>query len=310
MGKLIFLKTVAYAIGLLPSIAGYRIAIFFGELMYLLGGKSRALVRANIRRALGPVASDAQIRKATRQAFHSLATYYYEIVRLPRTPPARLNDRITVEGLTHLEQALGRGKGVVLASAHLGVPDLAAQLSLARGVPLTLIVEQLEPQRLHDWFTHKRTIQGLAIETATASGLRASFRALQKGQVVAVTIDRAIQGNGIVLPLFGEDALIPTGAAELALRTGAALLPAFTIRTGRNRYHAIIEPPVPLDAGGQPRQARAIVLELLHSLERHVRANPGQWMAFHPVWLLDTPEKTALRSTQTETEGSGSSLES
>ncbi len=292
MGKLIFLKTVAYAIGLLPSIAGYRIAIFFGELMHLIGGKNRRLVRANIRRALGPKASDGQIRKATRQAFHSLATYYYEIVRLPRTPPAKLNDRIEVEGLAHLEQALGQGKGVVLASAHLGVPDLAAQLSLARGVPLTLIVEQLEPQQLHDWFTHKRTIQGLAIETATASGLRASFRALQKGEVVAVTIDRAIQGNGVVMPFFGEDALMPTGAAELALRTGAALVPAFTIRTGRNRYRAVIEPPVALHTDGKPREARAVIDELVRSLERHVRGDPGQWIAFHPIWLADMPEKS------------------
>jgi KDO2-lipid IV(A) lauroyltransferase len=279
-------------VGWLPSVIGYRIAVAFGEVTYRLSAKNRRLVRGNMRRAMGPGASAIQVERATRQAFHNLTAYYYDLVRMPRTKPAKLTHRIAVEGLPYLEQALGKGKGVVLASAHLGVPDLAAQLSLARGVPLTLIVEQLQPPRLHEWFTHKRSIQGLAIETATASGLRAAFRALQKGEAVAVTIDRAIQGNGIVTPFFDEAAILPTGAAELALRTGAALLPAYTLRLGRSRYKIIIEAPIVTVDSGKPRDPEAVTAQLVPSMERHIRAQPGQWMAFHPVWLADMPEKS------------------
>lgn len=302
MGKLLFLKTLVFAVGWLPSVIGYPIALAFGQIMYCFGGKSRRLVRANMRRALGPAASASQVERATRQAFCSLTAYYYDLVRMPRTSPAKLNKRIVLEGLPHLEQALREGKGVVLASAHLGVPDLAAQLSLARGVPLTLIVEQLQPPRLHDWFTHKRSIQGLAIETATSSGLRAAFRALQKGEAVAVTIDRAIQGNGIVTPLFGEPSLLPTGAAEMALRTGATLLPAYTLRRGRKRYKIIIEAPIATMADGKPKEAQAVIAELVPSLERHIRSQPGQWMAFHPIWLSDLPERPAAMQQQPATE--------
>ncbi|MBM4416596.1 MAG: lipid A biosynthesis acyltransferase, partial [Chloroflexi bacterium] len=83
---------------------------------------------------------------------------------------------------------------------------------------------------------------------------------------------------------FGERAPLPAGAAELALRTGAALVPAFVLRDDGG-FRIVIDPPLALSRTAD----RAADLATAHraaaaALECGIARAPDQWFALKPVW--------------------------
>ena len=73
---------------------------------------------------------------------------------------------------------------------------------------------------------------------------------------------------------------MPAGAVELALRTGAALVPAFGLRLSGRRYRISIEPPLDLDGQTVPAAAQALIA----IMERYIKEHPEQWVVFEPRW--------------------------
>ena len=122
---------------------------------------------------------------------------------------------------------------------------------------------------------------------------------------MGVAVDRAVQGNGLVMDFLGEPALMPVGAAELALRTGATLVPSISLRAGFERHIVRIEPPITVERE-RPTEARvrALSRELLDIVERYVVEYPTQWTAiFEPVWEADKQDERLRQRKPTKTNG-------
>ena len=77
---------------------------------------------------------------------------------------------------------------------------------------------------------------------------------------------------------------MPTGPMEVALRTGAIVIPSFTTRRG---YVMVghMEEPLQLEKTGDFQQdVRAGTLKFLKRFERRLQADPGQWAVFERIW--------------------------
>ena len=77
----------------------------------------------------------------------------------------------------------------------------------------------------------------------------------------------------------------------MALRTGAAIIPGFALRTGPGfRYRTWFEPPLDVQYDvGDDEEARAaevlrVTTELNARLEAAVRQAPEQWLWLHRRW--------------------------
>ena len=93
---------------------------------------------------------------------------------MPR-PDAR-RDRAAASTSTagrDLEAAAGGRRGAILAAAHLGNIDLVAQVACARGLPVTIPIEPLEPPELLDLVTGLRAAHGLELVPVDRGALRA-----------------------------------------------------------------------------------------------------------------------------------------
>lgn len=81
---------------------------------------------------------------------------------------------------------------------------------------------------------------------------------------------------------------MPTGPVELAMRTGAVLIPTFCHRRQPDGIEAFMEEPLELmDSGDFDADVRANALRLLARFERHLRQDPGQWIVLERVWGAD-----------------------
>jgi len=180
-----------------------------------------------------------------------------------------------------LVQLHASGEGVICASAHLGPISLVGQILVARGYRVTM---PLETERDDMQRAINRARRGLGLEfipIESALGLR---RVLREGKVLGFLADRAVTGTGERVPFFGREALLPSAHVAFAMRSGAALVPAFAHRDG-NVVSASFEPPLEIPrTGDRDADLRQGVRRWAEVLERYVRRAPEQWAVFEKVW--------------------------
>ncbi len=265
------------ALPLMPRALIGPFAEVVGTLVYLAAPGARRAVRAN----LAVIAPERNGRGLVRRIFVEQTRNYVEIFSIPRTDPKKLLAALRTDGWEHVARAYEQGKGVILASAHLGPVSVVGQMVLAHGYPVALPVE-VETSEFQRSVNRARGGAGLQlIRTDSARGI---FRFLREGKVLGILADRAVTGVGERVEFFGREALLPSAAVVLSMRTGAPLVPSFAGRSD-GVLTASFEPPLDIpDTGDRNADVREGVQRFARVLERYVRRTPEQWTVFEDFW--------------------------
>jgi len=266
---------------LAPGVAG---------LAALRPGDQRAMVERHQRR-VDPGLGGAELQRRVREVFRSYGRYYGESFRLPTIGAEELERGITLEGFEHVEESLARGVGPMLVLPHLGSWEWCAYwLTRVRKVPVTAVVERVEPPALFDWFVEFRERIGMEIVPLGPDAGRSIVKAIKQAHVIALLCDRDIGGGGTEVTFFGETTTLPAGPAVLALRTGAPLIPTGVYDQGGGHHHAILRPPIPAERRGSFRDDVARITQAMaYDLEGLIRRAPEQWHLLQPNWPSDRP---------------------
>jgi KDO2-lipid IV(A) lauroyltransferase len=156
----------------------------------------------------------------------------------------------------------------VLVSGHYGNPELTVQALAAAEIYVYVLTEPLQPRQLSDLTHRLRSTHGHTYRPVSMAAVKGALRHLRQGGVVAILCDRDIQKTGQLLPLCGCPARFPVGAAALALRTGAQIVPAFSQRRGPGRNEVWVEPPLHLErTGDEGQDVLAITQKILARFE-------------------------------------------
>ncbi len=281
----------AYAIAqVLPGSVVDVLAPGVAGLAALRPGDQRAMVERHQRR-VDPDLDSAELQRRVREVFRSYGRYYGESFRLPTIGANELDRGLTCDGFEHVEESLARGVGPMLVLPHLGSWEWCAYwLTRVRKIPVTAVVERLEPPALFDWFIEFRERIGMEIVPLGPDAGRAIVRAIKQAHVIALLCDRDIGGSGAEVTFFGETTTLPSGPAVLALRTGAPLIPTGVYDQGGGRHHAVIRPPIPVERRGSFRDDVARVTQAMAGeLEGLIRRRPEQWHLLQPNWPSDQP---------------------
>jgi len=261
----------------IPAPLDPPIATAIGTLAWAASSKTRAAVRAN----LGVIAPERCTPATIRHVFIEQARNYLEIFKIPRIGAATIRGMVEKRGWEHFTDAAAGGRGVIVASAHLGPISLVGQVLSAHDytVVLPIETEHSEFQRAVN-----RARRGIGLQLVPTETPLAIYRALKDGKVFGLLADRAITGVGERVPFFGRETLLPSAHVALALRTGAPLIPAFSAREG-DRLVASFEPRLELvSTGDRDADVREGVRRWSEILERYVRRAPEQWTVFERVW--------------------------
>jgi lauroyl/myristoyl acyltransferase len=281
----------AYAIAqVLPGAVVDVLAPGVAGLAALRPGDQRAMVERHQRR-VEPGLNGAELQRRVREVFRSYGRYYGEAFRLPTIGADELDRGLTRDGFEHVEESLARGVGPLLVLPHLGSWEWCAYwLTRVRKIPVSAVVERLEPPALFDWFVEFRERIGMEIVPLGPEAGRAIVRAIKQGHVIALLCDRDIGGGGSEVMFFGETTTLPSGPAVLALRTGAPLIPTGVYDQGGGRHHAVIRPPIQAERRGSFRDDVARITQAMASeLEGLIRRRPEQWHMLQPNWPSDRP---------------------
>ena len=267
----------------LPRRIGYLIATLVGDIIYLVSPRIRGTIASNVMHVMGAESDDAEVRRVVRSVLRNASKNYLDLIRIPRMKPQQIKRQVTPHGVHHLVDALARGKGVMLVTAHFGSFDMAVQLLAVHSVRTTIPVEALEPERLLDHVVSLRKNKGLNIIPAKSGALQAMIKALRNGEIVLIACDRDITGEAPKALFFGEETRLPDMAVRIALRTGAAIIPVFNLRRDDGRYDVYVEPPVEAASDGSSAVAEHMK-EVIRVMEKYIKSCPEQWAVLEPVW--------------------------
>ena len=273
------------ALGRLPIRFLYGLMTLVASVAYYVVPGARRNIEANLRH-VDPKMSKAKVRRTVKRIFENVALYYADFIHLPHMDvEAFFRERLVFEGLEeYVRPAIAEGKGVIILSAHFGNPELAAQGLIPVGIPIFALTEPLNP-RLSKLLDQRRSSKGHTFGPVNVGNVKRVIQTLKKGGVVALMGDRDIQGPKMVLPFCGAPASMPTGPIEVALRTGAVLIPSFSMRRNKYVIEAIMEPPLEIERTGDTQQeVRVSMLRYLERYERRLRAEPEQWAVLEAIW--------------------------
>ncbi|MFZ9934736.1 MAG: lipid A biosynthesis lauroyl acyltransferase [Arenimonas sp.] len=222
----------AMLIGLLPMALLRRLGALFGAAAYRLDSRETRIARRNLT-LIHPEIDDGTRENMTRALMRSMGQGLMETLAIWTRPRARVLRLVQqVHGETHLQAALARGRGVLLAVPHYGNWELLIEFMAARG-PFSLVYKASEKAGLECFLQKARSGVNVQLVPAEATAMRPLLRALQNGEVVGITPDQQPRkGGGEFIPFFGRPALTLSLIAKLAQRTGTPVLFAYTERSG------------------------------------------------------------------------------
>jgi KDO2-lipid IV(A) lauroyltransferase len=292
--KYLIFWIVFKVLGRLPLSAIYRVADVVAALAYRLAPGARRNVWDNLRHVM-PDAPRSRVRRTAKQVFRNVAYYYADLAHLPRMDMRDFYEkRVTLIGVQErLVPAVRSGTGAIMLSGHYGNPELVVQALVPLGIRGFAVTEPIEPPKLAKMLNDIRSSQGVEFMPVGIAGVKRIIKTLRSSGAVALMCDRDIEGPKMRLPLFGRETWMPTGPFEIGLRTGAPMLPCFTVRRGRYGVEGNVEEAIEIERTDDfQADVRTAALKWIERYESYVRSDPGQWAVLERLWD-DVPAESA-----------------
>jgi Kdo2-lipid IVA lauroyltransferase/acyltransferase len=272
----------------LPRPAANALANTAAALLDKAVPKLRRVARINLAFALRDRVADHE--HIINGVFHTIARLMVALARFPTLTRANIGDWIEYEGLENYLAAKREGKGVLVATAHLGNWELSAFAHALLTEPMHVMVRPLDNPLIDRIVERRRSASGNHL-IEKKDGARAVLRALKANEAVGILIDQNTAiSEGTFINFFGKQACASTAFAKLAHHSGAPVVPGFALwNETRQKYILRFYPPVPL-SGNVLADTRTI-----HALfEQVIREHPDQWMWIHRRWKTRPPCEVPL----------------
>ena len=257
-------------------------AVVGGHGEWVLRRAKRRILAENLAHALGVSPGTPAVRRTVRHEIVNEARRSIDLLWAIGRPDALLAN-VEVVGVENVAAALGRGRGALLAGAHVGGWEVVAAVPAAVfTAPTTALVAD-------NWLAwamqHVRRTSGLGVIYRTAPGLSFS-RVLQRGEALLVLGDDATGADPrrYRVRFCDSFAALPAGIVTLARLNGAPILPFAVLPAGPRRWQAVIEPPIeppPRHSGAAGEMTT--LQELADRWSALVCAHPEQWAASFPI---------------------------
>jgi Kdo2-lipid IVA lauroyltransferase/acyltransferase len=266
-----------------------------GYLVYALHPRLRRVGLRNLAMAF-PDKSLRERKKIVRGVFRTLGRQLADFCQFPSFDKNNIESLAVYEGFESFESASARGKGVLFLTAHLGGWEIGSFAHSLYGHPMRIVVRPLDNPYLDNVVSSRRTLYGNSMfgKQEFARGLIAAMRA---GETVGVLMDTNMTPpQGVFVDFFGTPACTASGIARVALRTDAAVVPAFTIWDSvLRKYRVHFDPPIQLiRTGDDEADVIANTAKFTKVIEDFVRRYPDQWLWVHKRWKTRPPGEPPL----------------
>jgi len=273
----------------LPLSAANAAARDVTRLLDRVSPRLRRVALTNLAFAL-PDLDAAEHGRIVNGVFDSIARLLVALARFPAMNRSNISDWIGYEGLEYYQAAKRQGRGVLIATAHLGNWELSAFAHALMTEPMHVMVRPLDNPLIDRLVESRRTLSGNhLIDKRDAA--RAVMKALRANEAVGILIDQnTAAAEGIFVDFFGKLACAGSAFVKLAHRSQAPIIPGFAVwDEGKKRYVLRFFPQVETIG-----DVHADTQRLHSAIETVIRQHPDQWMWIHRRWKTRPPGEQPL----------------
>jgi Kdo2-lipid IVA lauroyltransferase/acyltransferase len=259
-----------------------------GRLFYAVDRRRRAITIDNLAQAF-PARSPREHRAIGRGVFAHFGRLLFDILKFSTLSPERMLARVEFEGEEHVRHAQAHGRGYLLFTGHFGFWELNGLVHALRLGPIGVLARPLDNPRLNGLLERVRQATGNTV-IYRRGAIRRVMRTLQGNGGVALLFDQHTHmSDAIPLTFFDRRAMTTPSLGVLAWRTGAPVIPVFSVPLERGRYRLIYEHPVAPPEDDSPEAIRAFMQRCTDVLEMYVRRHPELWLWMHRRWRDTEP---------------------
>ncbi|WP_248293583.1 lysophospholipid acyltransferase family protein [Actinoplanes sp. TBRC 11911] len=275
--------------GRTPPRVRHAVASTVTSASYLGWRSKRLATQENMAKVLGLPDNHIAVRRAALRSWSNYGRTAAQLICLPYLNIVDIDAHTEdlTEGMTWREglaSALGPGKGAIVTTGHFGSWDLAGAIA-AQHVRLSAVADTFKDPRLDNLLQGHRRDNGVDIIPALSAPRRA-VQELADGRVVAIVIDRPVSArHGVEVTFFGHTAYVPAGAATMAVKSGAAVVPGYFWHAPSGGYRIRVFPPMfPRSDVDRRQEVRRLTQYMVDCQEEIVRQTPTQWFMFRRFW--------------------------
>jgi KDO2-lipid IV(A) lauroyltransferase len=222
--------------------------------------------------------------------FRSIARLLVTFSQLPIIQQRKIHKWIRYDGFENFKSAKDRGKGVLVATAHLGNWELSAFAHALMFAPMNIVVRPLDNPRLDELVEQRRALSGNRI-IRKKEAAREILKALHGGEPVGILIDQnTTLDQGVFIDFFGVQSCAGTAFVKFAHHTGAAVVPGFALWSETEKRHVLRFYPEIEMTGDVTTDTQRVHAQL----ESVIREYPDQWLWIHRRWKTRPPGEPPL----------------
>ncbi len=287
----IFTRLLTSFSGSISLELNYKLGRLLGQIAYLAVRRHRRISLESLKIAF-PDMPAWQRKKISRDFFIFMAQGSFELLHILKNPRQLAN--IRVEGKEYLDQALKAKQGVILLTAHIGNFPLMSLKLAKQGYNVHFVTRPMRDEKASDYIHKLRTAAGVKtiFSYPRRECVNAIIRALADNQIVIMQMDQNFGTGGLWVKFFGKLAATPTGPVVLALRTKAAVVPAYIFRE-KTGFHCINILPEEKLILTQDKEETILLntIKFTRLIESRIRLKPCQWGWIHRRWKSQPSEK-------------------
>ncbi|MEI9920787.1 MAG: lysophospholipid acyltransferase family protein [Bacteroidota bacterium] len=286
-------RSLIFTANVFPRKMWLKFCGFLGRIAYIVVGDARKKTITHLRFAYGKEKSEREIIRMSKDVFWMLGRNGGEVLRAIKIKTLADLDKILVtHGFENFEQVRDKGKGVIFLTCHVGAFDLQITNMALRGLKPNIIGTPLKDERLNELlFDYRNAYGAVAVERGKET-LRL-IKALKTAGSTAILIDQDTRVKSRFVNFFGAPAATPVGAAILAMKTGAAVVPTYVYLDESDwMQHMYILPEIPtIVTGDDEKDMVANTQAYTNFIEDVVRKYPTQWVWMHERWKTKPGEE-------------------
>lgn len=266
---------ICFLAALLPPALLTVLGAGIGRLLWLLNTQTRHITEVNLAHCFPALPVQQRQRLAKNSVIES-SKVLLEVIAIWASPLEKNRARIKrVSGMACVEEALQKKRGMIVLGPHLGNWELAGMFCAELG-PFTALYAPAKIGVMRKIMFAGRRRYGCKLAPTDNSGVKALLKALKAGESVGILPDQVPElEGGLFAPFFGEPALTMTLVANLAARTGAAVICCYAKRMNdESGFEICLRPAAELIASNNLQEA---VVALNQSVEACVNDCPEQY---------------------------------
>ncbi|MEW6409124.1 MAG: lysophospholipid acyltransferase family protein [Nitrospirota bacterium] len=278
----LFYISLARFLSFLPHLVSLKFGEFLGVLLFTIDRKHRGYTINNLRMSLGGEKTETELREIAKGSYANLGRNFAEFSRFLNSGTNLIERYVRIDGFENYLNAKAKGKGVIFLTGHCGNWELMALAQSKMGEPLSVIGRPMDNPYLDRLINKIRATYGN--RTINKRGaIREMLRTLKEGGVIGILLDENTRlDEGVFVDFFGIPACTNRGFANIILKTGAPVVPAFINYEGKGHHRVVYSKELEIiNIGNREKDVIENTALFTRVIENHIRKYPDQWL-----WML------------------------